>query len=407
MRVLYSFPHKLGADRICYTAWQQVRGISAAGAEVVLFAGALTREVPSSVEVHTTLSRGRLRIPYRALGKLRALALHDWLVARQLPALAHRIDVVHLWPCAALETIRVAKRLGIPTVLERPNAHTRFCYEVVAAEHRRIGIGTPHHDYLGDPKVLEREEAEFAAADFLLCPSQFAADSFLRAGFPAEKILRHQYGFDETRYFPLSEKRPADRKFTALFVGVDAVRKGLHLALEAWLGSPACENGQFLIAGELFDEFKQKFASSLAHPSVIQLGHRRDVPQLMQQADVLLLSTFEEGSALVCAEAIGAGCVPLASETCTDICQHMENALIHPVGDVVALRDHLTVIHANPKLLAKLRAGAVSSRAKWTWDVAGTRLIALYPHAAYGLANPISISGDAAPAAGHFARGHA
>jgi len=24
IRVLYSFPHKLGAERICYTAWQQV-----------------------------------------------------------------------------------------------------------------------------------------------------------------------------------------------------------------------------------------------------------------------------------------------------------------------------------------------------------------------------------------------
>jgi len=31
IRVLYSFPHKLGADRICYTAWQQVNGLAAAG----------------------------------------------------------------------------------------------------------------------------------------------------------------------------------------------------------------------------------------------------------------------------------------------------------------------------------------------------------------------------------------
>ena len=35
-----------------------------------------------------------------------------------------------------------------------------------------------------------------------------------------------------------------------IFVGVCAVRKGLHHALEAWLQSPACQNGQFLIAGE-------------------------------------------------------------------------------------------------------------------------------------------------------------
>lgn len=35
IRVLYSFPHKLGADRICYTAWQQVRGLAVAGADVL------------------------------------------------------------------------------------------------------------------------------------------------------------------------------------------------------------------------------------------------------------------------------------------------------------------------------------------------------------------------------------
>jgi len=32
IRVLYSFPHKLGADRICTTAWHQVDGLAAAGA---------------------------------------------------------------------------------------------------------------------------------------------------------------------------------------------------------------------------------------------------------------------------------------------------------------------------------------------------------------------------------------
>lgn len=31
IRVLYSFPHKLGADRICYTAWQQINGLAGAG----------------------------------------------------------------------------------------------------------------------------------------------------------------------------------------------------------------------------------------------------------------------------------------------------------------------------------------------------------------------------------------
>jgi glycosyltransferase involved in cell wall biosynthesis len=384
MRVLYSFPHKLGADRICYTAWQQVRGLASAGADVLLFPGVLSRPVPDSVEVHPTLARGRLRLPYKLIGRLRALALHDRIVARRLEKLAGQVDVVHVWPCAALETIKTAKRLGIPTVLERPNAHTRLCYEVVAAECKRVGIQTPHGDYQASDAVLAREEAEFAAADFLLCASEFAARSFLDRGFPEAKILRHQYGFDETEYFPEAELREPSKKFTALFVGVDAVRKGLHLATDAWLGSPAAKDGTFFIAGELTPEYKERFAAALSHPSIVQLGHRRDIPRLMQSADVLLMPSIEEGFALVCAEAIGAGCVPLASNACTEMCRHMENALVHEVGDVAALRRHITDLHASPELLARLRAGALRSRAGWTWTEAGRVLLAAYGQAIRG-----------------------
>ena len=60
-----------------------------------------------------TLARGRWRIPYRALGRVNALALHDRIVARRLSKLGGQIDVVHTWPLGALETLRTARRMGI------------------------------------------------------------------------------------------------------------------------------------------------------------------------------------------------------------------------------------------------------------------------------------------------------
>jgi glycosyltransferase involved in cell wall biosynthesis len=378
MRVLYSFPHKLGADRICYTAWEQVKGIAAAGAEVVAMPGALSRPVPASVSVRCTLARGKLRIPYKLLGKGRALALHDRIVSRRLEKLAGKVDVIHVWPSAALETIRVAKRLGIPTVLERPNAHTRFCYEVVAAECKRIGVGVPHHDYEPNPKVLAREEAEFESTDYLLCPSEFTAQSFLARGFSPAKLLRHRYGFDEHDYFPETEKRNPNKKFNAIYVGVDAVRKGLHFALEAWLGSSAAKDGTLLIAGGVSSEFQQRFAESLAHPSVVMLGHRNDIPALMRQADILLLPSIEEGFGLVCVDAIVAGCVPLVSKACTDQCKHMQNALVHEIGDVSTLREHISLCFENAELLDRLRTGALRSRDNLTWTAAGKNLLEAY-----------------------------
>ena len=250
--------------------------------------------------------------------------------------------------------------------------------EAVAKECERIGMRLPHREYRHDERALQLEELEFAAADRLLCPAAFPEQSFLNLGFPPEKLARHAYGFDDNKYFPDMAPRDSRRKFTALFVGVDPVRKGLHLALKAWLSSPAAQDGTFMIAGELSAEFKDRFAKELSHPSVAILGHRKDVPELMRGADVLFLPSLEEGSALVCSEAIGSGCVPLVSNACSDACRHMENALVHHVGDVTALQEHIAIVYGNRELLGRLREGAVRSRSELTWSAAGRRLFGVY-----------------------------
>ncbi|MDE3110069.1 MAG: glycosyl transferase family 1, partial [Acidobacteriota bacterium] len=56
LRALYSFPLRLGADRICYTAWQQVNGLAAAGADLLVMPASLARPVPSGVRVSPTLA---------------------------------------------------------------------------------------------------------------------------------------------------------------------------------------------------------------------------------------------------------------------------------------------------------------------------------------------------------------
>lgn len=379
LRVLYSFPHKLGADRICYTAWQQVNGLAAAGADMLVFPGALHRRVPPAVKVRCTLARGRLRIPYRCIGSRRAFALHDYLVARRLERLASEIDIVHTWAQGALRTLETAARLGIPAVLERPNAHTRFAYEVVREECVRLGVTLPpDHEHAYNEDILRIEEEEFDLAYRLLCPSEFVVDTYLERGFAPERLARHIYGFDETTYFPGDRQTANSGGLRMLFVGVCAVRKGVHFALEAWLGSPAHHSGSFSIAGEFLPSYAEKLAPMLADPSVRVLGHRNDVPRLMRQSDVLVLPSIEEGFGLVCTEAMGSGCVPLVSTACTDVCRHLENALVHDVGDIETLTEHITMLHENRALLNRLRAAGLAGVSALTWTAAGRKLLDVY-----------------------------
>jgi glycosyltransferase involved in cell wall biosynthesis len=346
---------------------------------MIVFPGAVERPFPDGVSVKPTLSWGGARVPYRAIGQLRALRLHDHLVARRLPALVGKVDLVHTWPLGARATLRTAARLGIPTVLERPNAHTRFAYEVVRRECERIGVTLPSdHEHAWNDRVLEIEEEEYELADALLCPSDFVVDTFLGYGLAREKLVRHFYGYDEESFYPEARSDEGERGLTMLFVGVGAVRKGLHFALEAWLRSPASESGTFLIAGELLSDYRDYLSGALAHPSVHVLGHRTDVPELMRRSDVLVLPSIEEGFGLVCTEALGSGCVPVVSDACTEICRHEENALVHRVGDVDALERHITMLHADRKLLARLRAGCLATAPEVTWTAAGVGLLQAY-----------------------------
>jgi glycosyltransferase involved in cell wall biosynthesis len=380
VRVLYSFPHPLGNGRIADTAWYQVKGLSDAGAAMTVFTAVNYKPLPSAIEVRTTLSKGRLRIPYKVLGRMRAFDLHDYQVAKELERRPGAFDIVHVWPLGALRTLQAARSLGIPTVLERPNAHTRFAYEVVEQECKRIGVPMPPgHEHAYNPEVLAKEEAEYALADWLLCPSEFVARTFRERGYPAAKLARHQYGYNEGEFS--TGPKPGDDPragITMLYVGGCAPRKGLHFALEAWLASPAHTQGKFKIAGAFIPGYAERLAQMLADPSVEVLGHRNDIADLMRESDILVLPSIEEGSALVTSEARGSGCVLLVSDASGAICEHETNALVHAVGDVVALTSHLTRLHEDRGLLRRLRENSLARAGELTWGFAGERLLSVY-----------------------------
>ena len=262
--------------------------------------------------------------PYRALGSRRAFRLHDYIVSRRLAKLVGDIDIVHTWPLGSLQTLTVAAELGIPAVLERPNAHTRFAYAVVRAECERIGVSLPRgHEHAYDPEILHREEQEYGLASSLLCPSDFVVRTFLDEGFEPARLSRHQYGFDAKTYRPKPDWTPPQAGIRMLFVGGCAPRKGLHFALEAWLASTASGDGSFRIAGAFVPGYAEYLASMLSHPSIEILGQRNDVADLMRESDILVLASIEKvvpSSLRKHAPADASFSCPMQQGPCASIC---------------------------------------------------------------------------------------
>ena len=223
------------------------------------------------------------------------------------------IDLVHVWPAGAVETLTAARELGVPTVREVPNTHTQFAFEAVEQENRRLGLEPePGHSHTFTPEVLEREEAEYRLADALLVPSEFSRRTFLERGLPPGKLVLHRYGCDPARFSPPVEPQRATREgLRALFVGSCEPRKGLHHALRAWMDSGAAERGTFLVCGDFVPGYREALEPLISHPSVEVRSFVDDPAEAMRTS---LVPSIEEGSALVTYEAQACGCVLLVSD---------------------------------------------------------------------------------------------
>lgn len=379
LRVLYSFPTRIGVPGIGTTAWHQVAGLVAAGCRVTVFCGSCEKPIPGVHRVVQTMRCAGLRIPYRLLGDDRAFQFHDGQVARALRREPGAFDVVHGWPLGSLETLRAARDAGVTCFLERPNAHTRFAYDVVAREHERIGLPVPPtHTHAFNAARLAREEAEYALADKLLCPSEFVARTFATNGFAASSLARHQYGYSPDAFSPRGPHRDG-APFTVLSVGRCEPRKGLHYALDAWHESgAAAAGGRFIICGNFVPGYREFLRPQLCHPSVEERGFVTNVDAAMREADVVVVPSIEEGSALVTYEARGTGCVLLASSAAGAIGEDGTEILLHEPRDVSRLRQQMTELGADRQRLESMRARSLSSTPALTWAHAARVLLGQY-----------------------------
>ncbi|MBF4461272.1 MULTISPECIES: glycosyltransferase family 4 protein [unclassified Rathayibacter] len=379
LSILYSFPHAIGSPGIGWTALHQVRVLTEAGHRVTVVAASLAAELGPVARVVTTLTVAGVRLPHRLFGRNRSIAHHDRVTARILAEGDY--DVVHGWPWGSARTFDEAARQGVPSVREAPNTHTAHAFDVVAEEYERLGITPPPgspHTY--NATRLRREEREWAAATAILVPSASVEHTFLEKGFSPRKLLRHRYGalVDTERLVEPDPRDASDHVFTAVFVGRIEPRKGLLYALQAWHASTASATGRFLVYGEFTPGYRERLDGLLDQPSVELRGFTDDVAGVFATADVLILPTIEEGSALVTSEAQAAGCVPLVSSAAGANLEDGVQGLVHEPRDVEALTAHLDRVSSDRELLARMRRAAFENRRELTWERAGVDLVAAY-----------------------------
>ncbi|MDB5816503.1 MAG: uncharacterized protein JWQ11_143 [Rhizobacter sp.] len=297
----------------------------------------------------------------------------DRHVAKNLP----ECDVFVGLSGGGLATGRAAQRRGTRYVCDRGSTHIANQAQVMADEHAAWGV--PFEGV--DPRIIAREEEEYAQADLITVPSSAARQSFVDRGFAASKVALLPYGVDLQRFHP--DGVPPVDSFDLLFVGGVNLRKGIPYLLQAFqtLSHP---RKSLTIAGIAEEPVLQEMRRrGLLTPDIHIVGHvpQTELKSLMSRSHLLVLPSVEEGLALVMAQSMACGLPVLATVPtgASNLFDDGREGFIVKERDARALADRMQQLADDPSLAARLRVASLACVSSiGGWSTYGDNAAAVY-----------------------------
>lgn len=277
---------------------------------------------------------------------------------------------------SGLKTGKEVQRRGGIYICDRGSSHIGYGDALLREEFARWKI--PYRPV--DPRHIAREEKEYAQADAITVPSEFARSSFLAKGIPAEKMRKTPYGVDVSRFSPIAEPNPS--LFDVTFVGQVSLRKGVPYLLQAFAAFRHPRKRLRIIGTVLPDMQRLLRDGRLPTEGVEFLGSvpQSVLNQFLSRSHVLVLPSIEEGLALVQGEAMACGC-PLISSVNSggqDLFQDGKEGFIIPIRDPQAITERLERLVQNPDLRNEMSAAALRRvKSLGGWDHYGSQYAAV------------------------------
>src|SRR5450631_152386 len=197
--LLYSIFARIGGSGLDTDAFEALRASYRGGflGKAIAYDNRQT-EIPAelihSLRWHPVRLISFLDRPYYYGAKKKYL---DWIAAKQLAT--GRYDLFHSWSGDCLQSLRVARKLGVPSILEIPTWHRdrgkiKRGQTGAAVEEEKL----PWPKRWKEDLLLQRGRfiEEYDLADLLVVLSERAAETFRVQGFPEEKLFYLPRGVD-------------------------------------------------------------------------------------------------------------------------------------------------------------------------------------------------------------------
>jgi glycosyltransferase involved in cell wall biosynthesis len=373
--LLYSIFARIGGSGLDTDAFEALRASYRGGflGKAVAYDNRQT-EIPArfihSLHWHPVRLISFLERPYYYGAKKKYL---DWIASRHLES--GRYDFFHSWSGDCLQTLRVAKRKKIPSLIEIPTWHRdRPTGKVGQLESR----STPSYSWFEKWKsglLLERERfiEEYELADLVVVLSEKAAETFRARDFSEQKLFYLPRGVDVDRFKP----GPRPPIFRAIFSGALIERKGIHHLLKAW-HRLNLSNAELWLVGSVHDEARPHL-KTFWRENIKTFGFVRDPESCLSQSTVHVFPSQWEGSAKVVYEAAACGLPQITTREAGDVIRDGVEGIIVRPGDVDAIASALEHLYLHPEIVERMSQAARRRVVEnFTWDHFRARLLGAY-----------------------------
>jgi glycosyltransferase involved in cell wall biosynthesis len=259
--------------------------------------------------------------------------------------------------------------LGYTTFLYGGHSDPAFLLQQIHIERSVFGL-TKERQNRGRAREMARFAAHIEASDYILAISEFAAETYVQHGFPAEKVFIVPLGVDLEK-FPATPP-PSGSELIYLFMahasGSTGILKGLPYLLHAW-DEMRLRNARLLVCGHIGQEVEDLIGRYRARSNNVEFaGSVSDPAQYYQKASVLVFPSLAEGFGKVVLEAMASGRPVITTSIPKPVVREGVDGFYISPRDVQDLKEKMLYFHQHPEEVGRMGANASEQARRFSWD---------------------------------------
>jgi glycosyltransferase involved in cell wall biosynthesis len=255
--------------------------------------------------------------------------------------------------------LRKAKQLGITTIGTSFSTHTLYRERIFNEIYAKTSLDMRGHY---TQRVVKGEKY----TDYFLVLSEFTKLTYMQNGIEPERIFVVPLGVDSDK-FSVAEQPP---DYKLLFVGTNAIRKGLLFLLKAWHELPPDTTA------ELVTRCGVKYQDMRNTTQILDWQSEQDLVDLYHKCSLTILPSLEDGFGATNLESMACGRPVISTRMgIDDIITDYKEGILIPTGDVTAIKDAILYFNDNHNELMRMGKNARHTAEQYTWKRFRSRVV--------------------------------